>query len=211
MWTATNADSATSRRDYVGDPTCSGTSGDQWGANSLSGGVAHWTLLPCEGGSSGVTYTLTYTVTQAATGKTSVAYVRVLPYISDAGVTCEQTWIVGTPNQVVCGTDLRNCQCTPSGWAALGTPCSWVGAPRRRSTSFPARTVALGGQRLDSDEALVTRRKLLRILEEDATVVNHRLVFPRVSEIPRWSVIASNRNPPAALGRGKKAKTGSEE
>lgn len=46
------------------------------------------------------------------------------PYSCSGGTLCNYDPVTGTAGQVVCGTTLRNYQCTETGWKDLGTSCT---------------------------------------------------------------------------------------
>jgi putative lipoic acid-binding regulatory protein len=74
VWSATNADSASSSVTMSpGVDTCGGTQGGAWAANNLSGGTSGIV----QGCQSGITYTITYTAKQSSTGRTASSAVTI--------------------------------------------------------------------------------------------------------------------------------------
>jgi hypothetical protein len=58
-------------------------------------------------------------------------------YTCPGGSICDGTPVTGTPNQQVCGTDLRMYTCTSSGWVGTSTSCSCGATPTPISTTDP--------------------------------------------------------------------------
>ncbi|PIQ83748.1 MAG: hypothetical protein COV75_05840 [Candidatus Omnitrophica bacterium CG11_big_fil_rev_8_21_14_0_20_63_9] len=84
-----------------------------------------WVALkvPLVMGSNVITYTATDS--NGTSGSDSITITRTSNnYTCGGGTLCNWQPVTGTPGQIVCGTTLRNYQCTAEGWKDLGTSCA---------------------------------------------------------------------------------------
>lgn len=95
--------------------------GDSGNAAKTYGWVA--LRVPLVLGANVITYTATDN--NGKIGTDSITVTRTPNnYTCAGGTLCNGKPVTGTPGQIVCGTTLRNYQCTPSGWKDLGTSCA---------------------------------------------------------------------------------------